>query len=130
MCATMALFTPHFRGFGPGSSALLALLQKWQAEKGSQRTVSVVGAGGAARDEPAQMLPCGVSACKVGALLGVAAMYSEAAGDDDDDAEPEEAIAHSLAEGAHRRLVGLLKVRKYFGATRALSERPVVDELF
>ena len=25
MCATMALFTPHFRGFGPGSSALLAI---------------------------------------------------------------------------------------------------------
>ena len=132
MCATMALFTPHFRGFGPGSSALLALLHKWQAEKGSQRTVSVVGAGGVAKDEPAQMLPCGVSACKVGALLGVAAMYSEAAGDDDDDAEPEEAIAHSLAEGAHRRLVGLLKVRNNFGATRAraLSNGPRLTRFF
>jgi len=118
MCATMGLYEPNFRGFGPSNSAALPILRK--SARAPQQS-EVVAAGGGLRQVASQWSATGLRMVRLKDMPGVARKYaigasapSGPAAEEPLDVEAQQAYEANLPAPvrAQRRLAGLLKWKR------------------
>jgi len=108
MCATMGLYEPCFRGFGPGSQPLKAMLDKWSRRDRREASARAAdaGAGGGGGGGGAEGTGDGADALPpVGALVAAEEAYS---GDTDG-----RAALHAAFFGQRGRANGALQPEKH-----------------